>query len=172
MTTVRTLSRKTGRVALALLAVVVPLATVQAEQCGCGPDDLPGRMTGGGSIFMPDGQRVTHGFQLRCDATDPRQSLEINWGGNHFHMTRLRSVACRDDPDIDPGKPAAVMDTLTAVVFGRCNDVEDAMAIFTFQDAGEPGILDYGEAWIWGCPTGDFVTYGLLNSGNHQAHME
>lgn len=97
----------------------------------------------------------------------------MNWGkGNRFHLTNMISVNCSDDPDIDPGKPFAVMDTLTAVGTGRCNDKEGATVILTFQDAGEPGSLDYGEARIWGCPGGDFLIYGLLNSGNHQAHME
>jgi hypothetical protein len=171
--TASTFKRLARGVALAFVGVGIPLATAQAD-CGCGWEDpsLPGRMTGGGSIFMPDGQRVTHGFQLRCDYTDPRQNLEINWGGNKFHMTRLQSVECTDDPDIDPGKPFAVFDTLTAVVYGRCNKVENVMAILTFQDAGEPGAFDYGEIRMWGCPTGDFLTYGLLNNGNHQAHME
>lgn len=157
---------------LAAIAVSLPIATAQADHCGCGYEDpLPGRMTGGGSMFMPDGTRATHGFQLRCDRFDPRQSLEVNWGkGNKFHMTELISVDCLDDPDIDPGEPETDMDTLAAYVVGRCNGVEDATAFFTFQDAGEPGVFDYVEMRIFGCPSGDFLAYGLIDKGNHQAH--
>ncbi len=161
------------KVALALLSTLVPLTTAQAD-CGCTWEEpLAGRMTGGGSIFMPNGQRATHGFQLRCDRQDPRQNLEINWGkGRRFHMTRMISVDCRNDRDITPGNPDTEMDTLTAYVEGRCDGVDGATAIFTFQDAGESGTFDYGEAWVWGCPSGNFLTYGLLERGNHQSHPE
>ena len=172
MTYANVCKRGVRQAALALLGAAIPIAAVQAE-CGCGYEEsLPGRMTGGGSIFNTDGERVTHGFQLRCDSTAP-QNLQMNWGkGNRFHLTEMISVTCTDDPDIDPGKPFAAMDTLTATGYGRCNNVDDAYIILTFQDAGEPGVLDYGEARIWGCPGGDFAIYGLLENGNHQAHMQ
>jgi len=35
-----------------------------------------GRMTGGGSIFTDTGMRVTHGFELHCDATREPNNLE------------------------------------------------------------------------------------------------
>lgn len=162
-----------GQTALALLGVVIPLSAAQAEHCGCSyeePPPLEGRMTGGGSIFT-NGERITHGFQLRCDATAP-QNLQMNWKGHRFHLTSVQSVSCTDDPDIDPGKPDADFDTITVVGTGRCNNIDGATIIVGLQDAGEPGVLDYGEARIWGCPGGDFVMYGLLDHGNHQAHME
>jgi hypothetical protein len=173
MTNARPFNRKAGIAALAALATLFPVAAAQAG-CGCTWEEpLPGRMTGGGSIFMPDGTRVTHGFQLRCDRHDPRQNLEVNWGkGKKFHMTDMISVDCRNDPDIDPAHPDTDMDTLTAHVRGRCEGQDGATAIFTFQDAGEPGAYDYGEIFIWGCPSGDIVTYGLLDKGNHQSHPE
>lgn len=168
------ISVRRGAATLAAMSIALSLsmATAQAD-CGCGEyeDPLPGRMTGGGSMFMPDGTRATHGFELRCDRFDPRQSLEVNWdNGVNFHMTELVSVDCLDDPDIDPGQPETDMDTLAAYVVGRCDDVEGATAYFTFQDAGEPGVLDYVEMRIYGCPSGDFLAYGLIDRGNHQAH--
>ena len=64
-----------------------------------------GRMTGGGSVFLPAGGtptedlRVTHGFQLHCPDLDPSPNsvgdvndrLEVNWGkpNNHFHLREL-----------------------------------------------------------------------------------
>ena len=77
-----------------------------------------GRVTGGGSIFatvngVPN-VRVTHGFELRCDPNDKRQSLEINWdGGNNFHLDKIiNSVVCFDDPTTQPPPPpGTVIDT-------------------------------------------------------------
>ena len=172
MTNARRIKSNIGHAVLAMIATALPLAAAQADHCGCSYEEpLAGRMTGGGSIFMQNGTRVTHGFQLRCDRFDPRQNLEINWGkGERFHMTEMISVDCRNDPDIDPGNPETEMDTLIAYVSGRCGKVEDATAIFTFQDAGEPGVMDYAEIRIWGCESGNFLVYGLLDKGNHQAH--
>lgn len=155
-------------------------------KCGCeGGEEVPeepeepevslsGRMTGGGSIFAAGGVRVTHGFQLRCDSTDPRQNLQINWDrGNKFHLTSLSYVSCTDDPSIDPENPTAPFDTYSAIGEGRCNGVEGASVMFTFQDAGEPGVDDYAEIVIEGCPAGKDVTVsGLLRHGNHQAHRD
>src|SRR5205814_7237269 len=77
---------------------------------GSGGNGTVPRMTGGGSVFGSGSQRVTHGFQLRCDANDPRQSLEINWGGNRFHLLDLTSAQCKDT-DLDERPPAAGFDT-------------------------------------------------------------
>lgn len=162
---------------LALFALVLPLESAQADHCGCEPPppavSLPGRMTGGGSIFDGNDERVTHGFQLRCDITDPRQNLEINWGdGNSFHLTSLDSVSCTNDPAIDQGQPFAVIDTFSAVGEGRCNGEDGATVLFTFQDAGEPGENDFADITITGCPVDDLEASGLLDMGNHQAHLE
>src|SRR3954453_19059186 len=63
---------------------------------------LPGRMTGGGSIFTDSGVRVTHGFELHCSPesgpTREPNNLEINWdSGNHFHLNTLTSGDCSSD---------------------------------------------------------------------------
>ena len=153
-----------------------------------------GRVTGGGSIFatingVPN-VRVTHGFELRCDPTDKRQSLEINWdGGNNFHLDKLiNSVICFDDPTTQPPPPPGTAidtyagDTLFngstgfhgfgyAVGTGTCNK-QPATIYFILIDAGEPGTADTAEYHIVssGC-TLDAGPAQLLK-GNHQFHKE
>lgn len=99
-----------GKALIAVTSNVTPVAACQTQNntatatasnadqvsdngsysCQPPPESLPGRITGGGSIFRLDGVRVTHGFELRCDANDKRQNLEINWdGGNNFHLTEI-----------------------------------------------------------------------------------
>jgi len=92
-------------------------------------------MTGGGSVFAADGQRVTHGFELHCDIEDAPNNLEINWGpGNHFHMEELTSAVCTDDPNIDQHPPKhSPFDTYIGTGTGR---VPGASVTFTFFDAG------------------------------------
>jgi hypothetical protein len=88
------------------------------------------RMTGGGSIFLPnstanniiadfgspkDDRRITHGFQLHCaqhgakggDITTVNNRLEINWGSpdSRFHLSYLTAIDCPNDPNIDPPPP-------------------------------------------------------------------
>jgi hypothetical protein len=130
------------------------------------------RMTGGGSVFASDGSRVTHGFELRCDAADARQNLEINWGSgkgaHNFHLDSITRVQCIDDPAIGPHPPSAGFDTYIGEGAGTCNG-KPATIKFTFSDAGEPGKYDSAEYHIAGACTLD-VAKSLLNKGNHQAH--
>jgi hypothetical protein len=131
-------------------------------------------MTGGGSIFTGPGNqtRVTHGFELRCDANDKRQSLEINWPGtagqNNFHLTDITKATCIDDPSIQPQPPNAGFDTYIGEGVGTCNG-QPATIKFTFTDAGEPGTSNTAEYHISGACTLDTVKT-LLTFGNHQAH--
>jgi hypothetical protein len=151
-----------------------------------------GRVTGGGSIFatvngVPN-VRVTHGLQLRCDPTDPRQSLEINWdGGNNFHLEKIiNSVICFDDPaTTPPPPPGTVIDTYAgntlfeghagfngfgyAVGTGRCNG-EPATIWFILIDSGEPGVLDTAEYHIRGEGCTLDAGPAQLLKGNHQFH--
>jgi hypothetical protein len=151
-----------------------------------------GRITGGGSIFATvngtPNVRVTHGLELRCDPTDKRQSLEINWdGGNNFHLDKIiNSVICFDDPTTQPPPPpGTVVDTYAgntmfngqsgyhgfgyAVGTGTCNK-QPATIYFILIDAGEPGTEDIAEYHIVssGC-TLDAGPAQLLK-GNHQFH--
>lgn len=135
---------------------------------------LEGRMTGGGSVFTTDENRVTHGFELNCDKTQTPNNLEINWGnGNKFHLDTLTSASCTDDPSIVPNPPPAGFDTYKGVGTGKYNGVAGATATWTFTDAGEPGTKDTASIEIK--DVGNVVVLkvsGKLNKGNHQAHKK
>jgi len=121
-----------------------------------------GRMTGGGSIFLPSGTtvvggtgtRVTHGFELHCKTTADggNNHLEVNWGkpNQHFHLSSLDAVKCEDNPLINQAPPVAPIDTLIGQGSGFCSGTfkgkkyskADANISFIFIDAGEPGTSD------------------------------
>jgi hypothetical protein len=131
-----------------------------------------GWMTGGGFIITPDGLRVSHGFELHCAASDPRQNLEVNWGkGHHFHLTGVSSVACNDLPGINSGKPAAGFNTIAGVGVGLYDEQGGAVVEFTFSDAGEPGRSDTVGIIVYDAD-GNVVlnASGPLRGGNDQAH--
>jgi hypothetical protein len=113
----------------ALVAIVLPLswkaapAALPTPEPHLPPASSPG-MTGGGSVIGPDGQRVTHAFDLHCDVgTTP-------------------NVECFDDPAIDPIPPKAPFETLHGVGTGDFNGENGAVAEWTFTDAGDPGLRD------------------------------
>jgi hypothetical protein len=142
------------------------------------PAGLPGRMTGGGSLFetakirssKTEG-RVTHGFDLHCDPEIGPNNLEVNWSGNHFHMEELLTAVCTDDPVIEPPPPGVDFDTFDGTGTGRCNGEAGASITFQFTDAGEPGTADHATINITGCPGGlNLSVSGFLKKGNHQAH--
>jgi hypothetical protein len=139
-----------------------------------------GRMTGGGSCLtgtsdVPAGVRVTHGFELHCDATDEPNNLQINWGGNRFHLESLdpEQTFCTDDPNIDQKPPVAPLDTYVGLGTGRFNGVPGYTVDFVFTDAGEPGKDDTLAIVITG-PDGVVLDVGEcpLTFGNHQAHKQ
>lgn len=138
------------------------------------PCSVPGRMTGGGSVFTNDNSRVTHGFELKCDKSQTPNNLEVNWGkGNKFHLETLTTASCSDDPAIEPNPPAAGFDTYKGTGTGRYNGAEGATAEWTFTDAGEPGKNDIATIVIKDS-SGNIVlsVSGNLNGGNQQAHKE
>lgn len=128
------------------------------------------RMTGGGSVFGSGRKRVTHGLELRCDASDPRQNLEVNWEGHRFHLTALDSAECLDTP-LDEGHPVAGFDTYKGKGEGRYDGMDGAHVEFVFTDAGEPGKDDEATILVKD-KDGKTVldVSGKLNFGNHQAH--
>ena len=135
------------------------------------PEETLGRMTGGGSVWTDDGMRVTHGFQLRCDADDDRQNLQVNWGGgNKFHLLDLVSATCLDTA-LDEENPVAGFDTFTATGTGRYNGDPGATIELTFTDDGEPGVDDTATMTLRDAG-GNVVleVSGELRHGNHQAH--
>jgi hypothetical protein len=128
------------------------------------------RMTGGGSI--PGNSRVTHGFELHCNAGQGPNNLQVNWGkGNKFHLESLTTASCSDDPSISEAQPVAGFDTYKGTGTGRYNGVAGATAEWTFTDAGEPGKNDFANIVIKDAGgTTVLSVSGNLNSGNHQAH--
>jgi len=133
-----------------------------------------GRMTGGGSIFLPDGTRVTHGFEIHCDITDVPNTLEVNWpAANNFHMDTLTAAKCTDDPNINQKPPkSSPFDTFVGTGTGKLNGVAGASITFTFVDAGEPGTSDTAAYLIKDKDGNTVLSVGatLLTKGNHQAH--
>ena len=136
---------------------------------------LDTRMTGGGSVFTAANVRVTHGFTLQCDASAGPNNLQVNWGqgrdGNRFHLEELTAAVCTDDSAIDPAPPEAGFDTYLGIGTGRWNNQSGATIVWTFTDAGQPGVNDTATIRIWDAD-GTLVleVSGTLDKGNHQAH--
>lgn len=130
---------------------------------------LPGRMTGGGSVFLGD-VRFTHGFELHCDVNDLPNNLEVNWPDNRFHLTALTSVVCTDDPALHPLPRRAGFDTYTATGVGLWNGQPGATIEFEFTDDGEPGRKDHATMTITPAGGSPVTVSGYLTKGNHQAH--
>jgi hypothetical protein len=127
-------------------------------------------MTGGGRVFTTKGDPVTHGFELYCDAS--KGNLQINWGkGNKFHLGKISTASCTDDPAIVPNPPASDFDTYTGTGTGKYNNTPGATVSWTFTDAGEPGKNDTATTKVWDAASNLVLDVtGPLNSGNHQAH--
>lgn len=136
-------------------------------------------MTGGGSVFNIENGleveydgRATHGFIVHCDTRNPN-NLQVNWGGNRFHLRDLTSAACPDTPGIEPNPPDASFDTFIGMGYGRYNGEPGAFISFTFTDAGEPGVADTAEIAIWDAAGNQVLAVsGDLMYGNHQAHSK
>jgi hypothetical protein len=141
------------------------------------PPGVPGRMTGGGSVFTIDDVRVTRGFEIHCDLREPN-NLEVNWPGNKFHTTELTSAVCLDSPAIEE-PPAAPFDTFIGTGVGKLNNKPGARIEFTFVDAGEPGVFDTARIKVYDANNnlvldvpGDPNLPGYLDKGNIQAHKD
>ncbi len=110
-----------------------------------------GRWTGGGTIgngaYLPEGVRVTHGFELHNDLDKPN-NLEVNWGGDHFHMTELTFADCWLDDSFSPNPPKAPVNIVVGVGTGRYDGVDGYHIGFRFTDAGEPGKNDFARIVI------------------------
>ena len=150
---------------------------IPPETCGLGGEEPSGegdhgRMTGGGSVLMEKGARVTHGFELHCTPGDGADSLQVNWGrGERFHLAEVTSESCSDNPEIAPDPPAAGFDTLSGSGTGTYDGQPGATAKWTFTDTGEPGSSDMVSLVIE--DAGGTVVLkadGTLRHGNQQAH--
>lgn len=134
-----------------------------------------GRMTGGGGQIQVGGVYVSRGFTIHCDIT-LSNNVEVNWGGNHWHLDKpLTGAACTDDPSISPEPPAAPFDTFYGEGVGRLNGVAGSAIRFIFADAGEPGGRnDRAQIQIF-APDGTVVLdipMSFLDRGNLQAHYD
>ena len=135
----------------------------------------PGRMTGGGSILCRDVGRVTHGFELHCDANGPGapppipqpNTLEINFsGGDNFHLTNLSFANCSGVPTTRPDAPFNRMDGRGEGTFNQL----PATIVFTLTDFAEPG-SGVDTAYFQIFQGGVKLDCGnVLEGGNHQAH--
>ena len=152
------------------------LLTLPTETCGDIDIEAFGRFTGGGNQVRVGAARVTRGLTIHCDLK-LSNNLEVNWGGNKFHMTEhLTTVACTDDPAIIQAPPPAPLDTLIGVGDGRYNGATGYTIEFTLVDAGEPGGSDLAALLIYetanpGNRVLD-VPLQLLSGGNLQAHYD
>ena len=123
-----------------------------------------GRFTGGGSIFTDAGVRVTHGFELHCNASDRPNNLEINWASSRFHLDTLLTAACSVNPETGVA-------TLIGTGAGSYNGSAGATIEFTITDAGEPGRSDFFSVLV--TESGGSVVLsasGTLTFGNQQYH--
>jgi hypothetical protein len=149
-----------------------------------------GRMTGGGSVLLPDaittqgglvaaallpGQiKITKGFTIHCDIT-LSNNLEINWPGHKWHIDKpLTAAKCVDDPTVNPVPPAAPFDTFIGDGIGQLDGVDGSIVHFKFIDAGEPGTSDKVLIKVF-APGGGLVLHvplTLISGGNIQAHFD
>lgn len=180
---------------LALPALAIGLLLLAGSSWATPPEDaefVDGRMTGGGSVFtdendffVPPGTRVTHGFQLHCEATDTPNNLQVDihlpdGGGSRFHLEELDVAFCWNDPEAEPRPPAAPFDHYFGFGFGRLDGVSGFCADWIFTDEGEPGTNDRIELLrIWDCGGTEEFLFSILAEpghpltfGNHQAHRQ
>jgi len=135
-----------------------------------------GRFTGGGHQLRVGAARVTRGLTIHCDLL-LSNNLEVNRGGNQFHMTEhLTTVECSDDPAIDQTPPPAPLDTLVGVGTGRYNGTDGYTIEFTLVDYGEPGSSDQAALLIYQTANPSNVVLNVplqvMSGGNLQAHYD
>jgi hypothetical protein len=119
------------------------------------------------------GRAVSRGFILRCDINSKQGiNLEVNWaGGNKFHLTKLTSALCTDNPSINPAPPkSTTWDTFKGTGEGLYNGAAGATIEFTFEDWGEPGTSDTASMTIKSGSIVVLTSSGRMLGGNNQAH--
>jgi hypothetical protein len=154
MTSIRTLTKVAGVVIL--LAAAVSLY-----------GHLPGRMTGGGSVFngasidsgdFDNADRITHGFEIRCGGEggdngnlgSDGNNIEINWkdpkpngklGAHKYKQDKHLDFAhCDLVPEFaSPNPPEAGINWFHGRGKGVYDNRFNATIDFIFTDSGEPG---------------------------------
>jgi hypothetical protein len=166
--------KKIFLVAVTLLLTVGSLLSTASPSLACVE---PCRWTGGGTIGtsadFPSGVRVTHGFELHCDLAEPN-NLQVNWRGNHFHLTELTLAYCYyDEKWGGPEHPIVLCNEIDGWGIGKVNGTDGYKIFFCFTDGGEPGANDWARIRITD-PGDSLVLFveGYLIHGNHQAHPD
>lgn len=143
-----------------------------AIPANCAPGT--GRFTGGGKEVVVDVVTVTYGFEVDCDLHQPSNNLEINWGGNQFHMEDFTSAVCTLQGN--PKPPKAPVNTIVGTGTGRYDGMEGYTVVFELQDNGEPSTNDQASFMVYqtGNPANVVlnVPLQLVTSGNIQAHVD
>jgi hypothetical protein len=117
------------------------------------PDNTVVKATGKGPTpkVTPTTFKLTHGFELHCDAASGPNNLEINWLQSQFHLEELETATCIDDGSTNepppstntkPNGPGPTLDIYQGFGYGRYNGVCGASAQWNFDDNGEPGKAD------------------------------
>ena len=173
-----------------LLKVAGPIILLIAASVVCLAWVFPGRMTGGGSVFVSsssmtvetnggtDSFRVTHGFEIHCGSdANPAgpgpNNLEVNWPSHHFHMDDLTLGHCECNPALlPPNPPSAGFNEFIGAGKGKLDGVEGATISFIFTDQGEPGVNDTESMTIMDPSGSPVLSFGTtkLTFGNQQAH--
>ncbi len=151
---------------------------------------FPGRMTGGGSVFVTSGSmtvttnggtdafRVTHGFEIHCGSNkNPAgpgpNNLEVNWPDHQFHMNTQTLGHCECNPALlPPNPPSAGFNEFIGAGTGTLDGADGASISFVFTDQGEPGTNDTESMTIMDNTGTTVLSFGTtkLTFGNHQAH--
>jgi hypothetical protein len=137
-----------------------------------------GRMTGGGNCTVDD-IKVTHGFELHCDASGSN-NLEVNWqdqtGSHRFHLDALleQSITCPPDSSDLEEQPVAGFNTYMGSGTGTFDGSSPAIATWVFRDLGEPGKDNDTLVITIVTESGTVlnIPFCTLEGGNHQAHPE
>lgn len=133
-----------------------------------------GRFTGGGKEVVVGSVTVTYGFEVDCDLHQPSNNLEINWGGNQFHMTDFMAAVCTLQGN--PKPPKAPVNTINGMGTGRYDGMDGYTVIFELQDNGEPGKNDEASFVVYQTSNPSNVVLSVplqfVTSGNIQAHVD
>lgn len=157
------------------ILAVAGVTTLTLAGSAFGNDGLPGRFTGGGRFYSAAGVKMTHGFELHCNVADDPNNLEVNWGGNRWHLENLTWASCSNRDNADASPPAAQPVVYNGHGYGRYNGVSGYYAHWRITDEGEPGTKDRMHITIWD-PSNSVVVQtsggdgSLLDQGNHQSH--
>jgi hypothetical protein len=158
-------------------------------------DEAAGFMTGGGGYdevdkktanedFVDPGSSLRFGEVLPCDVGDnPAPNLTVSWHrpqlAGQVKLDTLTRAFCRNDPFINPGKPAAEFDTYVGEGTGTMRNSSGVRVPVTLKlisiDRGEPGSppvigVDFFQVQVFSAGVLVAQGVGTLDEGNIQAH--